>query len=251
MGFPIKKQERVLFFHGESDCYFVALGEKAIAEAWAADDGCLADVTGVAEHEEAAKKRCRCKGFYKDPNCPIHVGGITARGSGGSVTIAKPATPRGRAVAESLLVKTTDWLTEDLGLEVPKHPTDEMGKLMQPSLPSDITRSSIEEIGRLYGQFVAMYQYASAQLGLVDVEHTESDYETKYEEAMAGFRAEGSATERKLSAQTAPAVVAKERDRVVKKAKRALLSQLVTGYEQGFKCLSRELTRRGIEREEK
>lgn len=53
------ERRRVLFWHGESDCYIEALGEEEIAGWWASDDGCLVDVTGVEWHEETAAGRAR------------------------------------------------------------------------------------------------------------------------------------------------------------------------------------------------
>jgi len=154
---------------------------------------------------------------------------------------------RGRAVTESMQKHAITWLTETIKLELPKRPTDQWGKELNPRLPWDITKIDDQELGMLHGQFTAMYQYGIAQLGLVDVDYTEGKYLADLEEAKAGLRAEGdNAQQRKLNAQTDPRYVEFEAMRADRTARRALLSRVVDGYLEAKNCLSREMTRRGL-----
>lgn len=193
---------------------------------------------------------CSCESQENpDPNCPL---GKEIGNHEIPVVIKsdKPTGPRGRAVTKALRARTMDWLNEEVRIELPERPVDQWGNPLNPRLPWDITKIELDELGMLYGQFTAMYNYGAAQLGLVDVDHTESDYDSGIEEAKATLRSEGSnATERKAQARMDPGYDKAEQVRRDRKARKALLTKVVDGYERAFKCLSRELTRRGIAEE--
>lgn len=139
---------------------------------------------------------------------------------------------------------------EELRLPLPDEPLDERGRPMRPELPPDITKLSTDQLGRLYGQFAAVEAYANAHLGMADV--AETDWETQHDlvDAQAGLQAEGKnrderAYVRKLDAE----VVKKRQTALAKRARRVFLASLVKGYERSITTISREYSRRGIERE--
>lgn len=154
---------------------------------------------------------------------------------------------RPQSQCHSLQAITLEYI-QKLGLQVPDRPIDEFGSPLCPKLPADITKLTIDELGRLYGQFVAIAQYASAQLGLADIDHIEYDYEADQTEAREGLSAEGNnKEERKYNTQLHPTVVRRRQEAFERKAKKTLLITLVDGYKESAKCLSRELSRRGVD----
>ncbi len=161
-----------------------------------------------------------------------------------------PIGMRGQDAAKKMLRDRVRGYLDKLDLEIPERPVDDKQRPLTPRLPVDITRVSLEEIGRLYGQFIAMAQYASAQLGLVDVDHIESDYEAEQAEARYGLVADGNnATERKYNTQLHPGLMSKAEIKLEKKARKVMLTALVEGYRKSADCLSREMSRRNVELE--
>lgn len=135
-----------------------------------------------------------------------------------------------------------------LSLSVPEAPTNAQGEPLDPQLPDDITAVSIQELGKLYGQFMAVSSYAEPQVALADIEHTDAKAHLNFIEAQSGLMSDGSnQQERKWNLQLDPEYrKAQEAERVAY-AKFTLLEHLIKRYEKAAASLSRELTRRGVE----
>lgn len=139
---------------------------------------------------------------------------------------------------------------EELGLVLPDKPKGPDGQPLDPRLPADITRLSNEQLGRLYGEFNAVAVYADAHLGLSDIEHTDVDYQADMTEATHGLHVEGSnRDERVFQLRTSPQVRKAREQALAKRARKVLLSKLISGYERAINALSREMSRRGMELE--
>lgn len=136
----------------------------------------------------------------------------------------------------------------ELHLSLPAQPVDDQGNPLQPQLPSDITKLTNEQLGRLYGEFVAVASYADAHLGLSDIVHVETEYHGDVTEATWGLQADGSnRDERTFATRINHKVRVARETALTKRARKVLLSKLITGYERAINALSREMSRRGME----
>lgn len=137
---------------------------------------------------------------------------------------------------------------DDLHLALPAQPLNSQGQPLQPQLPSDITRLTSEQLGRLYGEFVAVASYAEAHLGLSDIVHVETEYQGDVTEATWGLQTDGAnKDERTYALKTNHKVRTARETALVKRARKVLLSKLITGYERAINALSREMSRRGMD----
>lgn len=137
---------------------------------------------------------------------------------------------------------------EELALTLPEHPLGADGQPLQPQLPSDITKLSNEQLGRLYGEFVAVAAYADVHLGLSDIVHVDTEYTSEITEATWGLHTEGSnKDERTFALKTNHKVRTSKEIALTKRARKVLLSKLISGYERAISALSREMSRRGLE----
>jgi hypothetical protein len=136
----------------------------------------------------------------------------------------------------------------NLGLPIPERPTDERGQTLEPEMPADITALSLDQLGRLYGQFSAMAGYAAAQVALSEVDTHEAKSRLGYIEATMGLQSEGkNAQERRWAIEVSDPYVQAEQTWLTCKATTTLLQQLLERYKDGRATLSRELTRRGVD----
>lgn len=137
---------------------------------------------------------------------------------------------------------------EQLHLQLPQQPLGPTGEPLQPQLPADITKLSNERLGQLYGEFVAVATYADAQLGLSDIVHVETEYTSEMTEARWGLHTEGqNKDERTYALRTNSHVKHARESALTKRARKVLLSKLISGYERAINALSREMSRRGLE----
>lgn len=137
---------------------------------------------------------------------------------------------RGEDAVEQLLTQ---------GFSIPNQPPK------HPTLPSDITELSPEDLMMLFTQLTAWADYAHAQLGLAVIEEREAESRVGLAEAKAW------ATVPKSSVSAAKMVVAADADVLEANeeldnahAYRRMVSEVAGRYERDIALVSRELTRR-------
>jgi hypothetical protein len=146
--------------------------------------------------------------------------------------------------------KAASWIEDELALQLPDKPVDIDGSPLQPKLPADITRMSNDQLGKVYGQFVAVAQYADTQLGLIDIDSTDQSYGHLIEEAKHGLTVDGdNKDERAFNLRLNVWVKRKKEISLERRARMTLLEALIKGYDRAISALSREMSRRGMEQE--
>jgi hypothetical protein len=135
-----------------------------------------------------------------------------------------------------------------IALPIPDKPVDEQGVALNPKLPPDITKLSNDALGRLYGQFTAVAQYAEAHASLTDIESTDEEYVYEIGEAREGLSVEGENKEKRVFAlRLSQLVQDKKQKALAKRARKVLVAGLLRGYEKAIAALSREQSRRQAE----
>lgn len=125
-----------------------------------------------------------------------------------------------------------------------EQPADEDGNAISPVMPSNITLLSSDELGHLYGHFIAMATWLDEQATLAEARAAECDVffdQTKAEELLTK---NGTVAAKNAKATTAEHIILAEHSALVATAKAKLLRSRVRGFERCASALSREMTRR-------
>lgn len=161
--------------------------------------------------------------------------------------------PRGPGAAKSYTLgvarESALSTAHRLKLSIPDVPLNEDGDPAGSiSMPPDITAISLENLGRLYGQYSSMYGYTAAQVGLADVDAHEAATALGRLKARLTLSVDGkNADERAAKVQLDPVYIEVQDILESARARFVLLQQLLERYKDGKATLSRELTRRGVE----
>jgi len=157
----------------------------------------------------------------------------------------RPAGPkRGRSALGQALQHT-----QSLKLAIPDAPVAADKSMLRLRLPDDLSASSLDDLGKLYGQFSSLASYAEVQVAIADVEQTEAEDALENMQSIVTLRGvEGAnATERKAAVSQDPQVVRASEAYQIAHAKYVLLTALFNGYDRSMRTVSREFARRGID----
>lgn len=152
--------------------------------------------------------------------------------------------PPVQAVEERAALDAIKTRVEKLGLRYPPRPVDEDGAPLHPALPVDLTLLTDEALGRLYGQFCLMAQYAQMHLAIRSVEASVRKRVDKVTRSEVRLRTEGTVGEQEAQVETNPAVRKSTYDLLVGEGTETMINALLQGYLIGKDALSREITRR-------
>ena len=139
---------------------------------------------------------------------------------------------------EGFSLKAAEAKLSSLGITFPEQPEE------IPQMPEDITRLGLDEIGKLYAQFVAWNTYASAQCSLMDIVSTEDAVYLVKVKSSLRLKCSGAVKERDAKVEVDEACIAAEQKKLISTAKYTLLKAVATGYEKSASALSREISRR-------
>ena len=161
------------------------------------------------------------------------------------ITLAKKAAqPKDEGASEALATIQRKYGKMQLR-QVPR-PVGISGNVMNPVLPADLTVLNDVQLGRLYGEFAAMAQYAQLQLAIHGVTAAVSRRDEKIVRAKARLRAECSRDDKPSFIEVQDQVKKATLDLVVCEGVAELTRAVFEGFLVGRDALSRELTRRGL-----
>ena len=134
---------------------------------------------------------------------------------------------------------------DELGLHISPRPR--WGRSLAESLPTDPTKITVRELGRIHGATVAWESYAQGCLALVEMEllYLHADRENKINSArfVASSRTPIWQIERKIVGKD-PSFKILLSKILEKEAEKLILQRIVDGYRKRAEFLSRELSRR-------
>lgn len=128
-----------------------------------------------------------------------------------------------------------------LGIPVAMQPGDDA-----PTLPRDITQVSSEELGYLYGSFVAYTAYLADQTALAEIDAEKDQGYFDHLKAEVRLRKSGTVADKDAKTLNDPEIQELEQQLLVSQAKARLLKARERGFDKKSNALSREMTRRGI-----
>lgn len=161
----------------------------------------------------------------------------------------KPKVPSGNSSPSTTSpLDTALGEIEALGIPLPRQPLYD-GQPLPPQLTADLTLMGSVELGSYMSKIGATADYATTYVALCDIETTAAKHDHEVAYAAARFAASGTVQEKEVIAKTHPTVIqAKKRlDHV--EAKLKMMTALLRNYERMMTAVSREMTRRQMERQ--
>lgn len=143
----------------------------------------------------------------------------------------------------SVADRAVAYLDDTLGLS-----TDSSKRTINPRLPEDLTALGDRELGKLAGQMTAMGQWLEEQLALADIEHTAHEAHLEQLKARVRLEVTGTVPDKAAKVEADPRVIAAVNETFLKEATFKLLRAKLRGYDKAYTALSREQTRREMER---
>ena len=131
-----------------------------------------------------------------------------------------------------------------MGLPLPRRPKDRDGKDLNPQLPTDLTALNDAQLGKVYGEFCVMAQYAQTRLAVHSVTKSVQEAARRYAAAETRLRKEGTVADKASQAEVDPRVRARAVAVLVGESVETLTQAVLEGYLIGRDALSREMTRR-------
>ncbi len=111
-------------------------------------------------------------------------------------------------------------------------------------MPDDITAISSDELGLLYGLFVAMCEYLDTATALAEIDSAEAEAYRLHVEAKERLRTSGTVQDKAAKTLNNEAYIEAEQESLVATGKAKLLRARLRGYDRCASALSREMTRR-------
>jgi hypothetical protein len=115
---------------------------------------------------------------------------------------------------------------------------------IDPSFPDDITQLTDEELGRLFGRFIAMVDYLEQETAKADVGATSLEARLAHVKAAVRLGKSGTIADRDTKTLNDEAYLAAELPALEAEAKAKLLRARLRGYDKCASALSREMSRR-------
>lgn len=147
----------------------------------------------------------------------------------------------------SKLVQDVMDAVGSLGMPYPSRPQE------MPEMPADLSTITSEELSRLMGQFSALIAYAQVKVAEADtfMAAKKSKYEIARASTYLALKADERMTEkqREYSLEVNKDLMPLKREYVQAEQVYELTKALLSGYQQKYAVLSRELTRRGVSAE--
>lgn len=131
-----------------------------------------------------------------------------------------------------------------MGIDLLRRPVGRSGEPLSPTLPSDLTTLNDVQLGRLFGEFCTMAQYAQQRLAVHAVARSVKEAAQKFLRSETRLRQTGTVADKSARVDTDPRV----RDRavavLVDEGVETLTLAVLESYIIGRDALSREQTRR-------
>lgn len=129
---------------------------------------------------------------------------------------------------------------DELGIRSPERP------LVDPCLPASLPAMAHDDIGELYGQFVAFTGWIESEVALAETRADETESYFDHVTAEVRLRKAGTVADKDAKTRNDKRVMEAEQAALIAKAKAKLLKTRYKDYERCSAALSREMTRRGV-----
>lgn len=153
---------------------------------------------------------------------------------------------RGAAGLETGALDVIKKRLERLQLGLPERPCGPSGDPLDPKLPSDLTSLNDIKLGKLYGQFCQMSQYAQLHLAIYSVQKSVYRQAEKYLRARSHLQQEGTVADKSASVECDKRVREMTMKSLVEQGTEDLTQAMLASFLIGRDACSRELTRRQI-----
>lgn len=137
-----------------------------------------------------------------------------------------------------------DRVLAALELRAPPRPSHDGKRLLDPTLPPDITRLTDTQLGTLLGEFSSMAQYVGPRTAMKAMVAASAKRRDKITRSMAHLRQRGTVGDKAALVETDPQVMETSHALLVAESEEAIVAALLESYIIGKEALSRELTRR-------
>jgi len=131
-------------------------------------------------------------------------------------------------------------------LQMPERPKNEDGSDMNPMLPYDISIISSEELGKLYGQFACMCQYAKIRLAVRSVRKAISKRRDKMVRATVRLEKNGHDGDKTAKTEIDPRTTEVSLALLTEEGTELLMDAALESYLIGRDACSREMSRRDM-----
>ena len=135
---------------------------------------------------------------------------------------------------------------KELGIELPKAPD----KSVAPTMPINITRIELDELGRLLGIYTAWTAFIEPQVALADVDYTCALQTLEYQQNLLILKPicqmHEQASERKAIRDVQPEILKLKKIMLKQEARFKVLASMLKVYLGNMSTLSREISRRSL-----
>ena len=151
-----------------------------------------------------------------------------------------------RSDREERAVEVVRRRFEAMRLRPIARPLDEKGRELNPQLPSDLTSLNNHQLGKLYGQFALMAQYAQFHLAVHSVMRAEDEQKRKVTRAKVKLLKKGRVVDLEPQTEVDPKTREAEHEALISEGVYIMTKSALEGFLLGKEVCSREMTRRGF-----